>query len=243
MKRIVVFALGLTLFACNSDKSGQVEVKKEPVKINHRNEKGEKDGLFVSKTPDGKFRTQINYKNGKKHGESLDYYDSGKLRARINYNNGVKEGKALWYYDGEKVFRVNTYKDDLKHGLQEKFYKNGNKLSELEFHKEYPGVGLREWKENGDERILGNTIEVSKKGNMLSAKMSSGQSNVRFYYGELSEGKFLNFQLQDISGANGEAQLPKKDIKDLNNIVITARYKTYLKNDRIVTRTVKWSEI
>lgn len=243
MKRIAVFALGLTLLACSSDQTAQLSEEKAPVKINHRNKKGEKDGLFVSKTPDGKFRTQIHYKNGKKHGESLDYYDSGKLRAKIDYVDGVKEGKAFWYYDGVKVFRINSYKNDIKHGLQQKFYKNGNKLSELEFYKEYPGVGLREWKENGDERALGNTIDVYKKGNVLHAKLSSGQSNVRFYYGALTNNKFINFQLQDISGSNGEALLEKSDIKDLNNIVITARYKTYLKNDRVVTTTVKWSEL
>lgn len=243
MKKIAVFVLGLMFVSCGSDtaKSDKEDVK--PVKINQRNAKGERDGLFVSKTPDGKFRTQINYKNGKKHGESLDYYDSGKLRARINYKNGLKDGKAIWYFDGENIFRINTYKDDIKNGLQQKFYKNGNKLSELEFRNEYPGVGLREWKEDGTERTLGNYVKVYKKGLNLYAELSSGQSNVQFYYGELIDGKFLNGKLRDISGANGVAQLPFEKIKDPNNIVITARYKTYLKNDRIVTKTVKWSEI
>ena len=244
MKKIAVVVLGLMLMACGSETSTPQGEAKKPVKVNQRNEKGQKDGLFVSKTPDGKFRTQINYKNDVKHGEALDYYDSGKLRARINYNNGVKEGKAIWYFDeDDKIFRINNYKNDLKSGLQQKFYKNGNKLSELEFLDEYPGVGLREWKENGDERTLGNEIKVYKKGSNLYAEMTSGQSNVQFYYGELSEGKFLNNKLRNISGANGVAQMPYKQITDPNNIVVTARYKTYLKNDRIVTTTVKWSEL
>jgi len=247
MKKIAVFALGLVLMACSNNSTSNVESTAEPsakpVKVNQRNAEGKKDGLFVSKTSDGKFRTQINYKNGKKHGESLDYYDSGKLRARINYKNGLKDGKAHWYYDGENIFRINTYKEDVKSGLQQKFYKNGNKLSELEFHNEYPGVGLREWKENGDERVLGNYVKVYKKGLNLYAELSSGQSNVKFYYGELTDGQFLNKDSRDISGAKGIAQMPFSQIKDPNNIVITARYKTYLKNDRITTTTVKWSEL
>lgn len=243
MKRIAAYALGILLISCDDFTTSTVEESNEPVKVNQLNSKGEKEGLFVSKTPDGKFRTQINYKNGKKHGEALDYYDSGDLRARIEYKEGVKDGLATWYFDGENIFRINTYKNDLKNGLQQKFYKNGNRLSELEFLNEYPGVGLREWKENGDERVLGNYIQVHKKGSNLYAKMSSGQSNVQFYYGELTEGKFLNNKLRDISGANGLAEIPYKQIKDPKNIVITARYKTYLKNDRVVTTTVKWSEI
>lgn len=242
MKRIAVFVLGILLVSCDNFKSQSVE-ESEPVKVNQRNDNGEREGLFVSKTPEGKFRTQINYKNGKKHGEALDYYDSGDLRARIEYVEGAKDGLATWYYDGENVFRINTYKNDLKNGLQQKFYKNGNKLSELEFLNEYPGVGLKEWKENGDQRVLGNYIKVYKKGLRLYAEMSSGQSNVQFYYGELSEGKFLNNKLRDISGSNGVAELPFEQIKDTKNIVITARYKTYLKNDRVVSTTVKWSEI
>lgn len=244
MRKIAVFVLGLMLVACASDTSTAPEKEvAKPVKVNQRNAKGERDGLFVSKTPEGQFRSQINYKNGKKHGEALDYYDSGKLRARINYKEGIKDGKAIWYFDGDNIFRVNMYKNDLKSGLQQKFYKNGNKLSELEFRDEYPGVGLREWKENGDERTLGNRIKVYKKGSNLYAELNSGQSNVQFYYGELTEGKFLNNTLRNISGANGVAQMPRSQVKDANNIVITARYKTYLQNDRIVTTTVKWSEI
>ncbi len=242
MKRIAVFVLGILLVSCDNFKSQSVE-ESEPVKVNQRNDNGEREGLFISKTPDGKFKTQINYKNGKKHGEALDYYDSGDLRARIEYVEGTKNGLATWYYDGENIFRINTYKNDLKNGLQQKFYKNGNKLSELEFLNEYPGVGLKEWKENGDQRVLGNTIKVYKKGLRLYAEMSSGQSNVQFYYGELSEGKFLNNKLRDISGAIGVAEMPFEQIKDTENIVITARYKTYLKNDRVVSTTVKWSEI
>lgn len=243
MKRIAVIVLGLMLTACSNETSNKPTDVAKPVKTNQRNAKGEKDGLFVSKAPNGNFRTQINYKEGKKHGESLDYYDSGKLRARINYKNGLKDGKAIWYFDGENIFRINSYVDDVRTGLQQKFYKNGNKLSELEFLNEYPGVGLREWKENGTERTLGNYIKVSKKGSNLYAELSSGQSNVQFYYGELTDGKFLNNNSRDISGANGVAQMPFKKIKDVNNIVITARYKTYLKNDRVVTTTVKWSEL
>ena len=243
MRRIAIFVLGLMLVACAGDTSAPKKEEAKPVKVNQRNDKGEKDGLFVSKTPDGKYRSQINYKNGKKHGEALDYYDSGKLRARINYKDGKKDGKATWYFDGDNVFRINSYKDDLKNGLQQKFYKNGNKLSELEFRNEYPGVGLREWKENGDERNLGNYVKVYKKGANLHAELSSGQSGVQFYYGELVDGKFLNNKLRDISGPNGVAQMSKSKITDLDNIVITARYKTYLKNDRIVTTTVKWSEL
>ena len=243
MRKIAVFVLGLILIACANDTSSPKKEVDKPVKVNQRNTKGERDGLFVSKTPDGKFRTQINYKNGKKHGEALDYYDSGKLRARINYKNGIKDGKAIWYFDDDNIFRINTYKDDLKNGLQQKFYKNGNKLSELEFHNEYPGVGLKEWKENGDERNLGNYIKVYKKGAYLYAELSSGQSSVQFYYGELVDGKFLNNKLRDISGENGVAQMPKKQIENLDNIVISARYQTYLQNDRVTTTTVKWSEL
>lgn len=244
MKKIAVFVLGLMLVACADQSSTNEASNAEPVKINQKNEKGERDGLFISKSPDGTLKYKMNYKDGKKHGEGLDYYESGELRAKIYYDEGLKDGEAIWYYDEkDKIFRINHYKQDILNGLQEKFYKNGNQLSQLEFRNGYPGVGLREWKDNGSERSLGNYIKVSKRGLNLYAEMNSGQSNVQFYYGELVEGKFLSEDLREISGANGVGQLPFEKIKDPNNIVITARYKTYLKNDRVVTTTVKWSEL
>lgn len=245
MHKIAILILGLTFASCGSDTNTVTsqKVEEKVVKQNYRNKDGKKEGKYVSKSPTGVVQTEISYKNGIREGESLEYYDSGKLRARVNYSKGKKHGKAYWYFDGEQPFRINTYNMDIRDGLQEKFYRDGTKLSQLEFRNEYPGIGLREWKENGRERQLGNTIKAFKRGNTVHIEMSSGQSNVQFYYGELVENKFLNSNLREITGANGKAQLNLNKIKDRENIVISARYKTYLKNDRVVSETFKWSEL
>ncbi|MCT4664921.1 MAG: hypothetical protein N4A45_06775 [Flavobacteriales bacterium] len=246
--KYIGLSLSISLLSLNYNCGGNPESQKQvtearaPQKIN-QTVNGLKEGLHVAKNDAGQFRRKINFKAGKRHGKSYDYYDDGKLRAVIDYQEGQKHGEAIWYFDGKKVFRINRYQNNLKHGAQEKFYKNGQELSVLEFYEDQPGVGLKEWTENGTPLLSTTNIVLKKQGNKLVATLDSGNEKADFYYGNLTEGKFLNNKLLDITATEGEGIIKKSRLKDLNEITITAKYSTYLKNSRIITKTVKWSEI
>lgn len=244
MKNILfpLFFSFILVFSCSDDKKSDKVPAKKPQKTNQL-VNGKKEGLHVLRAEDGKFMNKINYKNGMRHGTSYDYYRSGKLRAEINYKNNEKEGKALWYFDGVNVHRENNYKENVLHGTQRKYYKNGQSLSILEFYEGEPAVGLQEWSENGKELISSTSLKVSRKGHYLVVKLSSGNQKVDFFYGDLIQDKFLHNQLLEITEPNGQGRIHKSKIKDLNKITVSASYNTYLKNKRVITKTVKWSDL
>lgn len=241
MKLIHILLASTLLLACEDAKEAKKEVEKETV-----NEvvAGKKQGLHIAKNHEGVVMNEQRYKDGVLHGESVDNYNDGKRRAQIQYSNGKKNGEALWFFkDGKQIHRLNTYKDDILHGKQEKYYEDGTPLSKTAFYDGYPGVGLREWKTNGNELVKKSELVTKRVGNMLKTSMSSNGSGVSYYYGELTEGQFLNDDCRDITGMDNAGQLLKSEIKDLNKITITSRSRTYLKNNRMTTKTFKWSEL
>jgi antitoxin component YwqK of YwqJK toxin-antitoxin module len=238
---VLFIGLAVQLSSCSSG-TKEEKIEKKPVKINQVIN-GKKEGLHVAKQKDGRLKWEINYKEGKRHGICKDYYESGKMRSKIEYKDGVKDGKAFWYFDGVNVYRENEYKNNELHGIQTKYYKDGTKMSILEYHEDYPGLGLQEWKEKGGEIKSSVKIILERKGNKVLVKLDPPLTKAIIYYGELTEGKFLNNRLYEITTGPGEAELRKSLVRDLKNVTITARYPTYLKNPRIISVTKSWSEI
>lgn len=89
--------------------------------------KGSKEGCWKKYNNKGVLYNELNFLNNDLNGIVTTYsYNSGKLLKRQNYNNGRAEG------------------------LQEFFYKNGNKKSSFELHASDPCQGLCEWDEKGN---------------------------------------------------------------------------------------------
>lgn len=99
--------------------------------------------------PNGKLKSETNYRCGKKHGPALYYFPSGKLELKMNYkkdmldgdyekfnaqgvriesisySNNLRNGKSIKYYDSGKILSLTTFSNDTLDGLYEEYYENG----------------------------------------------------------------------------------------------------------------------
>ena len=156
LKKLLALVLLICLSSCDSSSSTEGQQKKGP-----------KNGLIHTYNEDGSLSASINYKEGIRHGMAFDYYTDGKLRAEIDYVYGVKEGIAKWFHKNGKVFRSTEYLTDVREGFQKKYYDDGELMSEIEFHNNEPGLGLREFNKSGHERkakvefVFGDPIHLN----------------------------------------------------------------------------------
>ena len=67
------------------------------------------DGLRKEYYPDGKLKSEINYRQAVRDGMYRLYYDNGKLQASGNYRDGLKEGTWQMYNENGMLTAEETY--------------------------------------------------------------------------------------------------------------------------------------
>ena len=101
--------------------------------VEHFNEKGENDGIFIYWNEDGTKTREWYYKNGEKHGPFKIWYGDGKKSKETTYIEGKKEGLTCeWYENGNRKMET-TFKKGLKNGIHTEWNENGEKTIEGEF--------------------------------------------------------------------------------------------------------------
>jgi hypothetical protein len=234
LRKILSLVILMALVACQNQRPSSTEEAKK---------KGLKNGLVHTYNEDGSLSASIHYKDDIRHGMALDYYTDGKLRAEIDYVHGVKEGEAKWYHKNGKVFRTTEYLADARQGFQKKYYEDGELMSEIEFHNNFPGVGLREFNKSGHERkakvefVFGDPINLNNGSVTREVRLSNKVKEVTLYQGELKNGKFLHEGLVEINKTanTGFVNIPKGETE----IKVIAKYKTRFKNYRVVQGIAK----
>jgi antitoxin component YwqK of YwqJK toxin-antitoxin module len=79
----------------------------------------------------------------------LERYDDHTLKARSGLRNGVLDGFSDgWHTNGVRAVHE-VFKNGLSHGLRQKWYPNGNKLSEASIVAGQLDGPFRRWDENG----------------------------------------------------------------------------------------------
>lgn len=232
LRKIITILLLISLSSC--DTSSKTEEQKQ---------KGPKDGLIHTYNEDGSISASINYKEGIRHGVAFDYYSDGKLRAEINYVNGVKEGLAKWFHKNGNVFRTTEYLADEREGYQKKYYEDRELMSEIEFHKNEPGLGLREFNKSGHERkakvdfVFGEPTYLKNGSATMEIRLNNKVKEVTLYQGKLKNDKFLHNELKEINKTanTGFVNIPKGQ----DEVVVIAKYKTRFKNYRVVKGIAK----
>lgn len=90
------------------------------------------------------------YKDGVLNGKSISYFPKSKQPVRIlNYKNGLKEGAFQKFFKNGQIMTEGTYKDDLLEGEFILYYSNGNIEQKGKYTK---GVQTGKWQyfdENG----------------------------------------------------------------------------------------------
>lgn len=232
MRKLLAFLILINFFAC--DTSNTPAEKKQ---------KGPKNGLVHTYNEDGSVSASINYKDGIRHGVATDFYTDGKLRAEIDYVNGLKEGTAKWYHKNGQVFRTTEYLANLRNGFQRKYYEDGTLMSEIVFHDDQPGVGLKEFNKSGRERIakvdfvFDMPATLSDGSLRYHVKLNNKVKEVTLYQGNLKDGKFLHDGMNEINKTSntGFVTIPK----GVNEVTVVAKYKTRYKNYRLVKGIAK----
>ena len=190
----LLFFLVVFLVSCQSFSESSEQTKKE------RAEK--RNGLHKSYYKDKKLRSEINYKDGRKHGIAKQYYKTGELHSTFEYNEGTKHGEVSWYYESGQVYLTTSYKNGVKNGEEKKYFKDGSLKSQLEYLDGEPSIGLKEYKPNGDLLNQGVKILIKEENKLLRENLltlrislSKKMKDIRFYMGELKDGKFMHNKL------------------------------------------------
>jgi antitoxin component YwqK of YwqJK toxin-antitoxin module len=196
---------------------------------------------------DGTLENLITYENNRKQGLAANYYPDGKtVKTEMNYVNGYKQGEAIWYYSDGNVYRKTPYTNGRINGIRTTYYKSGVLQSETPYLNGKPGMGLKEYDQDGkpksyEARILIREIDKISldKTFTLVISLSEGSRSVKFYQGKLTNGAYWNDQLEPIATENGVAKLPfhvSKGSFKMETLNIVARDKSRLNHYHILQK-------
>ncbi len=196
---------------------------------------------------DGTLENLITYENNRKHGRAVNYYADGvTVKTEMTYVNGYKQGEATWYYPSGKVYRKTPYLDGQISGVRTSFYESGVLQSETPYLNGKPGIGLKEYNQEGkpksyDARIRIREIDKVSLDNTFTVviSLSNGSRSVKFYQGKLTKGTYWNEHLEPIPAEKGVAKLQfhiSKGTFKMETLNIVARDKTRLNHYHILQK-------
>jgi antitoxin component YwqK of YwqJK toxin-antitoxin module len=183
-------------------------------------------------------------KDGKyvRNGVAVRYLKSGKKAEEIPYVMGKKEGTRLTYHSTGKVYKEQHYVNNKLNGICKRYDRQGKLTAEYPYKNGLPGTGLKEYTNLGKLRpdpVISITrkdeIKTSGKYRLivtLTGKGASRIKSVKFYNGNLLEGKYFHKNLMParmLSSKKGEFVFELRSGSILNtglNIVADARTNT-----------------
>lgn len=192
--------------------------------------------------------SEVNYVNNTREGMAKNFYPSGKMNSSLIYKDGIKEGDEIWYYESEKPFRVTPYVKGVINGVQKYYYENGALKAEVPFKNGYPGTGLKEYNPDGSlitdypKLVIKQTDHMANANKVILDVSLSDDSEVKFYRGKLTDGKYLNDDLLEMAMQYGLARAdfnvaPGTAIDQ--TIIISAKVKTKRGTPLILTRAYR----
>ena len=195
-----------------------------------------KHGITRKYNKQNKMISSVNYADNKKEGVATNYYPSGKVHSTITYMQDRKNGQEVWYYENGRPFRENPFVDDKINGMQKFYYENGKIKAEVPFKNNFPGIGLKEYTEEGILMKKYPAIKIDEINHIaladkfiLNISLTNSARRVKFYIGKLDEGKYMNDNLYEILNRGGVATLtydvPLGYVK-METINIVAKYTT-----------------
>jgi len=202
-------------------------------------------GLMKQYDRDGGLMNVYSFNMGRLSGPAVSYYPNKKIEQKMFYVDGKREGTTLWYYSSGELFRNIPYKAGKIEGVKTSYYKNGKIMSEAPFHNDLPGIGLKEYNEKGtlisdDTKIIVDEDNRLFAENMyiLTIKVNNPKNGLRYYLGDLEEGKYIGqyqWQLPNKDGvATYSINLNKGGFR-METLVLTACYKTSKSNYRVIS--------
>jgi antitoxin component YwqK of YwqJK toxin-antitoxin module len=223
--------IAVTLFACTKKFDGRNGVREEfypstnVLKKSIEYKDGKMTGAYFEYYPNGKIKTEATLANNKYNGLVKKFYDTGALRLEESYVNAKRNGWSKMYRKDGKLQTEILYNDDKyngpfntyfpdgkphklfnflfgeKHGEMKVFYENGQ-LKYVSYYKnDSPGLGLKEYEEDGKEInnnfeiicIEKNTLYIDGKYCYLF-KFSPNDEKDELFEVRLNENKYLSLK-------------------------------------------------
>ncbi len=96
-------------------------------------DQGISNGIHKEYYPNGKVKSEANYKNGKVEGILKEYYESGRLAFIQTVRNGKIRGLVKAYYENGKLKGEVNYVDSMQDGELKEYYENGKIKEEVTY--------------------------------------------------------------------------------------------------------------
>jgi MORN repeat variant len=203
-------------------------------------------GIMKTYSPDGYLQSVYNFIEGKREGPAVTYYNNGTLKSKMVYKDNQREGLMKMYYKTGELYREIPYNLGKVNGIRKTYYRDGSIMAEAPYKNSFPGLGLKEYKENGslDEdnvKILVRSVDRLAMENLyiLKLSLSASRPGTQFFIGDLLDGKYLYQNLWPIEPDNGVATyritLPKGTF-EMTSLIISASYQTPKSNYALITR-------
>jgi hypothetical protein len=213
---IILLALLTGLISCRhkNDELTYVYYPDGTLKSEIQVKKGMRNGITKNYDDRGRLVSTAELADDKYEGWMINYNPvNNKITARALYKNDQQNGPAILYYSDGQLYREMTYADGRVDSVVKTYWPGGKLQAEVYFKKGEPAIGLMEYDKKGtpvkqpsivvkkvDQLSLFNKIE-------LRIFLSDKTSDVKFYKGELKEGKFLYSKTPMIFSRNGVASL------------------------------------
>ena len=232
---VIVVLSGFSLFfSCSrsqSDKSATSSTKNET----------KSELKTVRNYKNGKLSSIVHFRDSIAEGEAQNFYSDGNLASVFYYKHGKLDGKAIKYYPSGKVYRIRWYVDGKLQDTVKKYYETGALMSTQVYKDNMPSTDLKEYMPNG--KLITNyptlvfTLKNSAdfyKRKLLEFKLSNGSNVVRYYYGPLTEGKYLDPHATPIGQLGNKGQIPLQPEDSGRKLYVVAKYITPLQNVYII---------
>jgi len=259
----VISLICLVLTACLQEKSGDTSAdqeKREPgirvVEEFHSNGRlksstealGElRQGVSREYRSDGTLENEIHYVQNRKHGLARNYYTDGKtVKNEIPYVDGYRHGLAKWNYASGRLYRETPYVNNTINGIRHTYYESGRLQAELPYNSSQPGIGLKEYTQDGKLKEFDEVIVIREENRIsldnsftLVLTISDATRNVEFYQGDLTARAFWNDQLSPVITEKGTGKINifvSRGTFKMETLNIVARIKTSLGHTLILQK-------
>jgi hypothetical protein len=190
---------------------------------------------------------EVTFKNGVRQGLMKSFYQDGKVRTTFWYENGLREDSSRWYYQEGQLFRTTPYKRDTIDGIQKQYYRNGRIKAKIGFEKGLRTSYLEEFTPDGKlvrgypDLVVNVRDDYKTRGvYSISLSLSDKSTKVRYYRGEMANGRFDSAHCKqiDVIKGIGTLNLRKTGSTKKDYVGVIAEILTNFGNNNIVYRKI-----
>jgi hypothetical protein len=221
-KSLLVVMLVAFITGCNGNKTGagtQVESTADTVTVADTGYTGIKQ--YMSGTTLVK---EVTFRNGVRQGVMKSFYQTGELRQTFWYENGMREDSSVWFYQEGQPFRTTPYKRDTIDGIQKQYYREGPIKAKIGYSKGLRTIFFEEYTKTGklvkgypDLEIAVTDEYKTKSVYTIALQLSDKSVNVKYFRGDLTDGRFDTTRVKSINAVKGVGNLTLKKTSSANS--------------------------